>query len=207
VQILPVHHHQVCAEQALDRLTQWPRRQHCAIAEAARTVHHDDRKVAAKRQVLQAVIGDDEVTSAISQQPGSSSPPRADRNGTDSAPRQQQRLIAHQLRIVIHAHHPRPALSAAVAAQHDAGLAAAGAQLLGQPQHQWSLARTAGGEIADHDDRYAGVSACQQTGAIHAAAQTGNKSEQGAKWPQRRVRPGRVPAAFHPAAQSTLLRH
>ena len=101
--------------------TQRPGRQQPAVAEAARAVDHGDFEVALEAQVLQAIVADDDLGALLGRQLRGRNAVRTDDDDVHAALRVQQRLVTDHCRIVRQRHDPgRPAVRAAIAAQHDA---------------------------------------------------------------------------------------
>src|SRR5262249_33736864 len=145
--------------------------QESAVAEAARTVDDHDLAIAFEPQVLQAVVGKDQLHTARDQGARSRDPVGTHHRRTAGTPAEYQGLIAHFLPWRRRGHEARLTLGVgAVTARYDPHLETAGAELARQPDRQRRLAGATHREIADHHHRPADRLAVQPARAVRAAA-------------------------------------
>ena len=99
-----VNNDEVGVSRAGNRVPQRAGRQHPTVAESPGTVDDHDLTVPCETQVLQSVVGDDDVDALRDQGTGSRYPVTPNQRGAACSSVQQQGLVAHVLpvRSVIH---------------------------------------------------------------------------------------------------------
>ena len=173
----PVHYQYVGARKARERLAQRARGQQAPITKSAHAVDDDDLAVARQTQMLQAVIGQDDIDAA--RQGARRRQTVGGNNGrTPCAPGDDHRLIPDLA--------PRGAGTdrtwiavggTAVTARDNADRQAEFAQLARQPDGQRSLAGSTDREVAHDHDRFAGPSAAQPARRVGAGGSRAATSE------------------------------
>src|SRR5215469_8146807 len=90
---------------------------------------------------------------------------------------EQQSLIAYIFRSAIARHGSRDSSASAVAPAYDAGMPSPRAKLVGEGDHQWSLAAAADDDVADDHHRHRQALAAQRSRGVKRAAQPNNGAE------------------------------
>ena len=111
-----VHHHRVGLRQSRERLTQRARRQHPAIAKAARAVDHHDLAITTQAQMLQSVVREDDIGASCNQSARAGDAIPGDYGRTGGAAREDQRLVADLPPVGSRLHRARPGAAAPVTA-------------------------------------------------------------------------------------------
>ena len=148
-----------------------------------RTGRIDDRDLDIARQpiVLKAVVSEDDVALRV---PGQQVARGCDTIARDddrvAGARQEQRLVADATRIVVRrdGHRRAVACNSAVAATDDAGTKAALRERIRERRDQRRLAASAGGDVADDDDRDGKPHRAQNTPAVQRAPERNRTAEQ-----------------------------
>jgi hypothetical protein len=157
------------------RLAQRPGGQETTVAAAA-LVEDEDLDVAAEREVLQPVVGDDGVDAVVGLQQGMGGGHAiaADDHRHARAPREKQRFVADVVRCVVRCHPPGHVVgraAPAVATRDDARHAPRCTQRLDDREHGRRLAGAADEQVADDDHRH------RQHGRFSPAAAVGRTAQ------------------------------
>jgi hypothetical protein len=164
--------HEVDLVEACGRLAQRAGGQAAAVADAALRVDHRDLEVPLQAVMLQPVVRHDDVCAGGHGGAGRREPVPADPHRHAGDARQQQGLIAAEIRRVPGRHAVRLArLGPAIAAADDRGAQAAPRQRAHQPGHQRRLAGAAHGHVADHHHRAARMGRCAPAARVGEPSQ------------------------------------
>ena len=151
--------------QCLRRLPQQSCRQDASVAERTGRIHGDNIHIPLEPSVLEAVVQYQDVRLML----GDRFSGTGDTVGVDDD-RHIAAGLGQQGRFVGHF-----AVAGFVAACQDGDLEAFGSQILAQPDDQWGLARSAGGDVADADHRHLDRNRPQHAPVIQPVAHTDDK--------------------------------
>jgi len=171
-----VHNEQVSLRGPGDGFPQGTGRKHPAVAETPRSIDDHNLTVARETQVLQAIVGNDDVNAMLDERMRGCNTVASHHCYASGTAAQQQRLIPDVLPTRLSAHQAAPLLGPrSVTSGDDAHFQAVPSQLAREPDHQGRFARATYGQVSYDDYRFANSMGCQPSVRKGIAAQSDHR--------------------------------